>query len=132
MMNKTYTLLEDDIGGELYRRIYLLVRKNRWTRPSIGATMGLAGGMLSIILGALLWAVIVSHLASGSFGSFLNALEIVLFALSLPLLVLGTYCLDLLEKIVESHGGQISAQSKVGRDTTCAFTLPSAEVSESK
>ena len=97
-MNKTYTLREDEIGGGLYRRIYLLVRKNRWTRQAIGATTGLAGGMLSIILGALLWAVVVSLPAPGSFRSFLNVLEIVLFALSLPLLALGASCLDLLEK----------------------------------
>ena len=95
-MNKIYILPKDELGGELYRRICLLISKNRWTRQSIGAAFGLAGGMLSIILGAVLWAII-QLLAPGSFGSFLNGLEIVFFALALPLLALGAYCLDLLE-----------------------------------
>ena len=96
-MNKVNVLQRDEPGGELYRRIYLLIRKNRGTRPSIGASIGLAGGLLSIILGALLWTI-VALLAPDNFGSFLNAVEIISFALSLPLLALGAYCLDLLEK----------------------------------
>jgi hypothetical protein len=95
-MNKIYVLQKDELRGELYQRIYLLIRKNRWTRQSIGASVGLAGGLLSIILGALLWPI-VPLLAPGSFRSILNVVEIVFFALSLPLLSLGAYCLDLLE-----------------------------------
>lgn len=96
-MNKIDTSREEDMGDELYRRIYLLIKKNGWARQSIGAAFGLAGGMLSIILGALLW-VTTPLLAPGSFASFLNVLEIVFFVLPLPLLALGAYCLDLLEK----------------------------------
>lgn len=96
-MNKIYTLRGDDMGDVLYRRIYLLIRKNGWTRQSISAAFGLAGGMLSIILGSLLW-VTTPLLAPGSFASFLNVLEVVFFVLPLPLLALGAYCLDLLEK----------------------------------
>ncbi len=95
-MDKTYVLQKDELRGELYQRIYLLIRKNRGTRQSIGAGLGLASGLLSIILGALLWTI-VSLLAPGSFRSFLNGVETLLFALSLPLLALGAYCLDLLE-----------------------------------
>lgn len=108
-MNKIYILQKDELGGELYRRIYLLIRKNRWTRQSIGAGIGLIGGLLSIIVGALLWPI-VSLLAPGSFGSFLNRVEIVLFALFLPLLALGAYCLDLLEK--SSPGFPLPIQSQ--------------------
>lgn len=96
-MNKIYILPKDELGGELDRRICLLISKNRGTRQSIGAAFGLAGGMLSIILGAVLWGIVLL-LAPGSFGSFLNGLEIVFFALALPLLASGAYCLDLLEK----------------------------------
>ena len=95
-MNKIYILQKDELGDELYDRIYLLIRKTGWTRQSMGATFGLAGGMLSIILG-LLWAV-VRYLAPVSLGSLLNVLSNVFFMLSLPLLALGAYCLDLLEK----------------------------------
>lgn len=96
-MNEIYVLQKDELGGELYRRIYLLIRKNRWSRQSIGASVGLAGGLLSIITGSLLWAI-VHFLVRDGFGSFLNAVEILFFALSLPLLALGVYCLDILEK----------------------------------
>ena len=96
-MNKIYVLQKDELGGELYRRIYLLISKNRWTRQSIGASVGLIGGLLSIILGSVLWAI-VHFLVRGGFESFLNTVELLLFALSLPLLALGVYCLDLLEK----------------------------------
>ena len=96
-MNKTVLLTEDDSGEAFYRRIGLLIRNNRWAWATIGATFGLAGGMLSILLGALLWLT-VSFLATGRFGSVLNVVEIFFFALTLPLLTLGAYCLDLLEK----------------------------------
>jgi hypothetical protein len=96
-MNRIYVLPKDVLGEGIYRRIYLLIKKNRWDRAAVGAALGLAGGMLSIILGALLWAV-VPLLAPVSHGSFLNVLEIVFFILPLPLLALGAYCLDLLEK----------------------------------
>lgn len=95
-MNKIYVLHEDELSGELYQRIYLLIRKARWTRQSIGASVGLAGGLLSILLGALLWPT-VTLLAPGSFRAFLNLIEILFFALSLPLLSLGAHCLDSLE-----------------------------------
>ena len=96
-MSKTYILREDDLGDVLYERIFLLIRKNRWAWQSIGAALGLAGGALSIILGALLW-IIVRFLATGRMWTFLNAVEILSFVSTLPLLTLGAYCLDLLEK----------------------------------
>jgi hypothetical protein len=96
-MDKTYTLHEDDSGDVLYQRIFLLIGKNRWAWQSLGAALGLAGGMLSILLGSLLW-IVVRFLATARLGSYLNAIEILFFALTLPLLALGAYCLDLLEK----------------------------------
>jgi hypothetical protein len=97
MMNKTELLTEDDSDDGIYRRIGLLIENNRWAWATIGATFGLAGGMLSILLGALLW-ITVRFLATGYFGSVLNVVEIFFFALTLPLLTLGAYCLDLLER----------------------------------
>jgi hypothetical protein len=97
MMNKINTLREDALGEALYQRIYLLIRKNRWEWPSIGASFGLAGGMLLTILGLLLWFT-VEFLMPGPFSSFLNIIEIVFFTLTLPMLALGAHCLDLLEK----------------------------------
>ena len=96
-MNEVYPLPADDSGDLLYRRIYLLVSKDVWGWPSIGAVCGLAGGLLSVILGGLLW-VVVRLLATGVFGALLNRVELVFFVLTLPLLALGAHCLDLLEQ----------------------------------
>jgi len=98
MINKSCILPVDELPGELYGRIYLLIRKNRWSQPSFGAIFGLVGGMLSIILGLLLWAE-AGVLPSGRFGAFLFMLSNLFFALPLPLLALGAHCLDLLEKM---------------------------------
>ena len=94
MSGKVYLLREDDLRGGLYGRIYLLVSKNRRTWQSIGATFGITGGMLSLLLALLLWAMVRFLLA----GAVLHALENVFFMLPLPLLALGVHCLDLLEK----------------------------------
>ncbi len=96
-MNTIYVLPKDELGEGLYRRIYLLVKETRGGWDTIGAAFGLAGGTLSIVLGALLW-VVVSLLAPGGLRSFLNVLETAFFVLPIPLLALASYCLDLLEK----------------------------------
>lgn len=96
-MNKTHGLHDDDMRGGIYRRINYLLKNNRGSWQAIGAIFGLTGGMLSIILGALLWAV-VAALAPGGMRSSLNLVDIIFFVLPFPLLALGAYCLDLLEK----------------------------------
>lgn len=96
-MSRIYRLREDDRGDDLYRRIYLLIIKNRLTWQSVGATLGISGGMFSLLLAMLLWSIVRFLAASGS-ASILRALEIIFFVLPLPLLALGVHCLDLLEK----------------------------------
>jgi hypothetical protein len=108
-MNKNYTLRDYDEEGLLYRRIYLLIRKNGLKGQAIGAALGLCGAMLSIILGGLLWAAL-HFLALGALASLLTALEIIFFVLPLPLLALGACCLDLLEKRVSLLPAQSATQ----------------------
>jgi hypothetical protein len=96
-MNRIYKLPEDDLRGGLYRRIYLLIRKDGWTWQSVSAAIGIAGGMLSVLFGLMLWAT-VRFLAPVGISPTLNTVSNLFFALLLPLLVLAAYCLDLLEK----------------------------------
>ena len=97
MSERVYILREDHLSGEFHRRIYLLMIKKRRAWQAIGATFGIAAGMLSLLLAVLLWAI-VRFLAAGGSISTLHTFEIVFFVLPLPLLALGTHCLDLLEK----------------------------------
>jgi hypothetical protein len=97
-MNTIYALPEDELRGGIYRRILLLMGKNRGTWQAAGAAVGLFGGLLSIVLGVLLWAVVGLIAPAGALGSLLNAAGTVLLILPLPLLALGAHCLDLLER----------------------------------
>ena len=97
-MNKIYALPEDELRGGIYHRILLLMGKSRGTWQMVGAAVGLFGGLLSILLGVMVWAVVGLFAPAGAFGSFLDVAGTALFVLPLPLLALGAYCLDLLEK----------------------------------
>lgn len=97
-MNKIYVLPEDELKGGIYERILLLMGKNRGTWQSVGAAVGLFGGLLSIVLAVLIWAVVGLIAPAGALGSLLDVGGTVLFILPLPLLALGAHCLDLLEK----------------------------------
>jgi hypothetical protein len=56
-MNKTYVLAEDALKGEIYRRTYLLLRKEGGGWHAAGAAFGLGAGALSVPLALALGAV---------------------------------------------------------------------------
>ena len=96
-MADIYILPEDDSVGGLYRRMYLLVSKNQRTWQTVGATLGLAGGMLSMFTGLLLWMLNRFYAAAGEYSS-VHVLEMLFFVLTVPLMVSGAHCLDILEQ----------------------------------
>jgi hypothetical protein len=98
LMNKIYVLPEDDMRGEIYQRIFLLMGKNWRSWQSVAAAVSLFGGLLTIVLGALDWAFVGLFAPAGVLGSFLDTAGTILLILPLPLLALGAFCLDLLEK----------------------------------
>ena len=97
-MNKIDALPEDELRGDIYRRILLLMGKNRGSWESVAAALSLFGGLLAIVLGTLAWAFVGFFAPAGALGSLLDTAGTVLLVLPLPLLALGAYCLDLLEK----------------------------------
>ena len=97
-MDKIYVLPEDELRGEMFQRMLQLMGKNRGAWESVAAAAGLFGGLLAIVLGALDWAFVGLFAPAGALGSFLDAAGTVLLVLPLPLLALGAFCLDLLEK----------------------------------
>ena len=97
-MNRIYVLPEDDLRGEMYRRILLLMGRNWKTWQAFVAAVSLFGGLLAIVLGVLDWAAVGLFSPSGALGAFLDTAGTVLLVVPLPLLALGAFCLDLLEK----------------------------------
>jgi hypothetical protein len=96
-MNKTYALPEDELRGEIYRRIYLLVKKEGGGWHAAGAAFSLGAGVLSIPLALALWAA-AKFVGPVGAGPTLLSLSTVLFVLTIPLLTAGAVFLDLLEK----------------------------------
>jgi hypothetical protein len=97
-MGKIYVLPEDDLRGEIFQRILRLMGKNRRSWQAVAAAVGLFGALLCIALGAVDWAFVGLFAPAGALGSFLDKTGTVLLLLPLPLLALGAFCLDLLEK----------------------------------
>ena len=97
-MGKIYVLPEDDMRGEIFQRILRLVGKNRGSWQSVAAAVSLFGAVLCIVIGALDWAFVGLFAPAGRLGSFLDTAGTVLLLLPLPLMALGAFCLDLLEK----------------------------------
>ncbi|MFL6285366.1 MAG: hypothetical protein ACJ74Q_19690, partial [Pyrinomonadaceae bacterium] len=86
----------DRTGDDPFERIGSLISKSPRTWPSIGAVLGLAGGILAPASGTLL--TIISWLTGQQRASlYLSRLSTTLLFLTIPLLALGAHCLDMLE-----------------------------------
>lgn len=118
-MNKTHTIPCDKVGDRIYGRIYLLVSNKRSGWLSFGAAFGLVGGLLSVPSAVVLWAM-SALITPVEISHTLNVLSNVLFGLTLPLLLAGASCLDVLEKKFASRrsasiGSSIVNQSCAAR-----------------
>ena len=88
---------QDDQEYDVYQQIQNLIEQHPGRWQTVCAVAGLAGGILSPLLGTLTTAAAwLAH--SQRVSSYLNDLSIVLFTLTIPLLAFGAHCLDLLEK----------------------------------
>jgi hypothetical protein len=96
-MDKIHTLSEDELRGEIYQRMLRLVGTNWGAWESLAAAAGLLGGLLSIVLGGVVWAVVGLFAPAGTLGASLEVAGTVLFVLPLPLMALAACCLDRLE-----------------------------------
>jgi hypothetical protein len=96
-MNTTYGSLEREGDIDLYQEMEALIKKNPWAWQSVCAVLGLAGGVIAPILGATA-DVITWFVHAQSVTSHLHVLSIVLCALTVPLIILGAFCLDSLQR----------------------------------
>jgi hypothetical protein len=109
------------------KKLYIASRLDGWTWPAIGAVFGLAGGTAAVILGALLSAGAWT-LGDESDGLSLHGMGNILLLSSIPLLLLGGHCLDLLDKRMVKSGicadaAQPAAQSGDQARSRIAATL---------
>jgi hypothetical protein len=95
-MNTTYESLNVRADIDLYQDIESLIKKNPRAWQSVCAVLGLAGGVIAPILGATS-DVATWFVHSQKVNAYLHVSSIVLCALTLPLLILGACCLDMLQ-----------------------------------
>lgn len=95
-MNRIDKLHKEEIWESLFLRIPFLVKKNQWTRQSVGAVLGLGGGIVSFVLTMTL--AVFNWLTRDGSVPLLKEIDFVSLISVLPLLALGAHCLDLLEK----------------------------------
>lgn len=96
-MREYYAAACEEADPDLCGEVEDLIRESGWTWRAVCAVVCLAGGVVSPFLGAT-FDVTSWFAASQAVISRLHVLSIVSCALTLPLLVLGGCCLDLLEK----------------------------------
>jgi hypothetical protein len=82
------------------KELYLFTRRGGWTWQANGAVFAIAGGILAAILGTLLSAGAWS-LGDESNGLTLHGVGSTLLLSTIPLLVLGAHCLDLMERRIQ-------------------------------
>jgi hypothetical protein len=81
---------------DFYAEIKSLVKQHPWAWQTVCGVTGLAGGVVAPVLGATS-GVMTSFVNSRAAASYLNLLSIVFCALTMPLLILGAFCLNSLE-----------------------------------
>ena len=106
MMKRDYEVLaerkEDTVR---LKKLYVEARRGVWTWQARGAMFGLAGGASAAILGTTL-LLIAWIVGDQSKGLSLHGIGSILLLSTIPLLILGACCLDLLEKRAERMSHQ--------------------------
>lgn len=108
---------------DLYEEMEALIKKNPRAWQSVCAVAALAGAVLTPFLGAA-FDITTWFAASQALNSRLHVLSIVSCALTLPLLMLGAFCLDSLE----ARTARLSAPAEPADDQTI-FNVPTKATS---
>lgn len=93
----TIKINRDEVWEGLYLPFYLLFKKSHWQWEAVGAGLTLGGGFLCPVAGGIL-DLLVSYTRLGYERASLNKISTVLYIITVPLLLLGSHFLDLMEK----------------------------------
>lgn len=96
-MTMTQAETRKGVGKESQRTFEYDTQSRCWGWRSFGAVFGLLGGIVSVSLGSVFTAISWITGVEG-IGAYLQTLGTAFLVLTIPLLVLGAHCLDLLEK----------------------------------
>ena len=118
-MNYSHLLMNEPPGAQRRRLLLIYSCCGLRTWQAIGAVFGLGGGIIAVVLGSLLSAVaLITGDQSGGFG--LHGVGAVFLFLTIPLLLLGGHCMDLLER--SGKAPNIESKSQPGsRFKTASF-----------
>lgn len=117
-MDRTYEWLNDWPETDFYQEMESLIKKNPSAWQSVCAVLGLAGGVIAPFLGAAS-DVTTWFVHSTTVNSYLHVLSIVFCALTIPLIALGAYCLDMLE----AKTARLSPSAPPSRDESTPASL---------
>ena len=110
-MKITIKIHRDEIWEGLYLPFYLLFKKSRWRWEAVGAGLTLGGGFLCPVAGGVL-DLMVSYSRLGYERATLNKVSTFLYILTVPLLLLGSHFLDLMEKKASESDCREAGQMK--------------------
>jgi hypothetical protein len=116
----------DTTETDLYQEIELLVKADPWCPQAIGAVIGVAGCVIAPVFGAIC-DVTTWVISSIQINSYLHIVTIISCALTLPFLMLGGWCVDLLEK---SSRANIQSCSPPNGDAESATVLQQSSIRE--
>jgi hypothetical protein len=113
-LNRDYeSLVEAEETEARMKVLYAASHRGGWSWQAAAAGVGLAGGASSCFLGTLLSAGAWAFGGSGG-GHFLRVAGNVLLLSTMPLLIAGGCCLDLLEKRLTKTGADKAGKRREG------------------
>lgn len=95
-MNMTFDEFEQRESDTMRATTKPLMGQRGWDWCSLGAVFGLSAGVIAVTIGSLL--TVASWLQGGAGGSYTKIIGTVLLVLTIPLLIFGAHCLDLMER----------------------------------
>lgn len=94
-MTTAYDELEKGAADQPQAQVDYRVQRRGWDWLMTGAIAGLSGGIMAVVIGSLLTA---GSWLTGGGSSYIRTLGTIFLLMTIPLLICGAHCLDLMER----------------------------------